>query len=252
MNIISSEESVKTYSNTNEYKLNKTKGSEIFLNNVDSDIIVREDKSQCTVFTFNTGSFYDVVLENVLLLKSGIDGIQIGDETFTTESDDRYDLSDNNVETVIRFKSESKHITVNVYKTTFKLMINGKGFKWFVDGFFEKFLHSQINEKRIAKINENIKDTIKSKNTSENPNTEEGKVTYNEVETNTNDILQLEEHPEEFQCDQCEKTFLIGDKLREHIAEEHRQDIHIGSSQCEKTFVESETLPEHPSETHRS
>ena len=150
LNVLTSEKSMKTDSNIKEYKLNKTKATEKMLNNVNSDIITREDKSQCIVFTFNTGSFYDVVLENVLLLKSG-NVINIDDEIFTTEFDDRYDLSDNNVETVIKFKSESKHITVNVYKTTFKLMINGKGFKWFVDGFFEKFLHSQINENRIEK-----------------------------------------------------------------------------------------------------
>ena len=47
-------------------------------------------------------------------------------------------------------------------------MINGKGFKWFVDNFFEKFLLSNIDEENISMINNSIKHNVHKSNAMEN------------------------------------------------------------------------------------
>ena len=68
---------------------------------------------------------------------------------------------------VINISNASRKLSVNVYKTSFKILINGKDLKWFQDNFLKAFLWNRINETSVKKqliIANNMADKIFDKN----------------------------------------------------------------------------------------
>ena len=79
-------------------------------------------------------------------LENDISGIKINDEVLQINVQNRTDSADNNVETLIRFDNPQRNVIASVYKTNFKMTINGKDYKWLVGTFLQ-----DISDRKLMK-----------------------------------------------------------------------------------------------------
>ena len=73
--------------------------------------------------------------------------------------EDRVDQSGKAVETVVRFSNETRKVVVNIYRTNFSMMVNGRDYLWLVDSFLEEFLVSLVDEEKIDHTNNKIRES---------------------------------------------------------------------------------------------
>ena len=81
--------------------------------------------------------------------------ITIDDEDLECSITEKIDNSKKNVETVLKFENEERKVTVNIYNTQSKLLVNGKDYAWFVCNFLKEYFSQQIedNYDQIEAIN---------------------------------------------------------------------------------------------------
>ena len=97
-----------------------------------------EDKNGNAVIKFNAGAFGAVVLKTIDNLK-GLKNITINDEKLECLILEKTDKSKNSVETVLKFDNSERKVTVNIYKTQSKVMVNGKDYARFVSNFLQEY-----------------------------------------------------------------------------------------------------------------
>ena len=77
------------------YALNAEKARDKIIEGVSREAIKREDKQTCTIFSFNTGAFYDIVLKSLKCLNDNVSELAIDDETLSCTIEDRSDQKTN-------------------------------------------------------------------------------------------------------------------------------------------------------------
>ena len=164
----------------------------------------------------------------------------------------RKELTGKHIDTKIEFRVNVNKITIHVYNSRQKLLVQGSKCEWFVDNFLEPFLKDRIEKKmpQIDNINEEVKSALKPK-----PKKSMG----------SHDTLQ--EHGESINCDKCDFSTEEADKLRSHIVENHTENVFHGleiqthqiqqqenrllseiqltCNKCDETFIHENDLTRH-------
>ena len=150
---------------TFNYSLNEAKTKKKLYDGANRKPFEKEEKKASTILIFSDGAFTEVVLNAIIEIKNGPKHFIIGKESVERISIDRRDeLMGRHMDTKIQFEVNGEKITMHVYNSTQKIMIQGKRYKWFVENYLEPFLKIRISRslQKIKQINETIKTSIHS------------------------------------------------------------------------------------------
>ena len=136
-------------SKTFDYELNDKSAKTKLLKSSKRIPLEHEENSTSANLTFSAGAWYNVVQPSVkyfneikgnLTCKIGDYEIKIGGTRTGKENNGKY------VNTKVVFLADRDKIVCHLYNTTQRILINGHGYKKFIDWFLKPFFDTKISE----------------------------------------------------------------------------------------------------------
>ena len=234
-----------------EYSLNSDKAKDKLADAARKIPMNIEEQKNNAVIEFNAGVFGAVIIDSIEnMKKSG--NLKINDESLICSFEEKHDNMNKNVETVIKFENEERKITVNVYRTKSKILINGKDYQWFMSNFLNEFLTKQIEENYevIEEINKQILQKPSDKVVEQNESVVQ-------ISNNTEREIGYIQINDKLKCDRCPTEFSMEEEFRNHIVAVHEINCNIDEiiqvlacDLCQEQFLTEEDLRSHVPTVH--